>query len=42
MLNLDYITKESIKENNPNWPESPDNPYRILIAGGYGSGKCGS
>ena len=31
MFNLDYITKEDIKEHNPNWPEIPDNPYRILI-----------
>ena len=31
MFNLDYITKEDIKEHNQNWPEIPDNPYRILI-----------
>ena len=34
MLNFDYITKEGIKEHNPNWPEIPDHPYRILIVGG--------
>ena len=39
MFNFDYITKEDIKENNTNWPEIPDHPYRILIARGYGSGK---
>ena len=39
MFNFDYITKEDIKENNTNWPEIPDHPYRIIIAGGYGSGK---
>ena len=33
------ITKEIIKEYNPNWPEIPDYSYRILIIGGSGSGK---
>ena len=36
---LILITKEDIKEHNPNWPEIPDHPYRILIAGCSGSGK---
>ena len=31
MFNFCYITKEDIKEHNPNWPEIPDHPYRILI-----------
>ena len=39
MFNFDYITKEDMKEHNPNWQESPDNPYGILIVGGSGSGK---
>ena len=39
MFNFDYITKEDIKEHNPNWPEIPDHPRRILIIGGSGSGK---
>ena len=26
-------------EHNPNWPEIPDHPFRILIIGGSGSGK---
>ena len=39
MFNFDYITKEDIKEHNPNWPEFPDHPYRILIVGGSVSGK---
>ena len=39
MINFDYITKESIKEHYPNWPEIPNHPYRILIVGGSGSGK---
>ena len=39
MFNFDYITKEGIKEHNPNWPEIPDNPYRILIIAGSGMKK---
>ena len=31
MFNFDCITKENMKEHNPNWPEIPDHPYRILI-----------
>ena len=34
MINFDDLIKENIKEHNPNWPEIPDYPYRILIAGG--------
>ena len=31
---------ESVEINhNPNWPDVPDHPYRILIIGGSGSGK---
>ena len=39
MFNFDYITKEDIKEHNPNWTEIPDHPYRTLMFGGFGSGK---
>ena len=39
MFNFDYITEEDIKEHNPNQPEIPGHPYRILIVGGSGSGK---
>ena len=39
MFNLNYTTKEDIKEHNPQWPEIPDHPYRILIVKGSGSGK---
>ena len=39
MFNFDYITKDNIKEDNPNYPEIPDHPYRILVTGGSGSGK---
>ena len=37
MINIDDVPKESIKEYNPNWPQIPDNAYRILITGGSGS-----
>ena len=39
MFNFDYITKEDIKEDFPNWPEIPDHSYSILTVGGSGSGK---
>ena len=39
MINFDDVTKENIKEVNPNLPQIPDYPYRILIIGGSGSGK---
>ena len=40
MFNFDYITKEDIKEHNPNWPEMSDHPCRILIIGDSGSAKA--
>ena len=39
MINFADITKENIKEHNPNWPQNVDYSYRILIIGGSGSGK---
>ena len=42
IINSDDVTKENIKEHNPNWPEIPDHSYRILIIGGSGSGKTSS
>ena len=33
------VTKENIKEHNPNWLQITDHPYRILIIGGSSSGK---
>ena len=42
MINFDDITKWNIKEHNPNWPQIPDHPYRILTAGGSGSRKTSS
>ena len=37
MINFDHITKESIKERNPNWPKTSDHPYIILIRRSPGS-----
>ena len=42
MINFDDIVKENIKKQNPNWPQIPDHPYRILITGGSRSGKTNS
>ena len=38
MMMRNYV--EPVKRNhNPNWPYSPDHPYRILIIDCSGSGK---
>ena len=42
MMNFNDVTKENIKEHNPNWPQILDYPYIILILGGSGSGKINS
>ena len=42
MINFDGVTKENIKENNPNWKQIPDHPDRLLIIGVSGSGKTNS
>ena len=42
MITFDYVTKEKIKEHNPNWPQISDYPYRMLIIGGSVSGKINS
>ena len=39
MFNLNYITKEDIKEHNPNWLQLPDHPYKTLIVEDSGSGE---
>ena len=39
MINLDGIANENKKEHNEKWSYIPDQPYRILIIGGSGSGK---
>ena len=42
MINFDDVINQNIKEHDPNWPEIPNHPYRILINGGSGSGKTNS
>ena len=39
MINFDDYTNENIIEHNSKRLYIPDDPYRILIAGGSGSGK---
>ena len=39
MIKCDDVIKEELKEHNRNWPEIPDHPNRILIIGGFWSGK---
>ena len=39
MINFDDVTKENIKEHNPDWLEILDHSHRLLIIGGGGSGK---
>ena len=34
MINFDGVTKENIKEHNPNWQQISDHSYIILISGG--------
>ena len=41
MINFD-VTKENIKEHNPNWPKTSDHPYKILMIGGSWFGKTKS
>ena len=33
------MLQKNIKEHNPNWPQIPGNPYKILIIGGSEWGK---
>ena len=35
MINFDDVTKGNIKEYNPNWPQIPDRPNRLLIVGSF-------
>ena len=39
MINFDNYSNENKTEHNLKWPYIPDHLYRILIAGGSGSGK---
>ena len=38
MINFDDVTKQNIKQHNPDRPKIPDHLYRILILEGSGSG----
>ena len=42
MVNFDDTIEEETKEHNPNWPQIPDHPYRILIIRGSALGKTNS
>ena len=39
LINFDDVTKDNIKEHISNWPQIPDDPYRILIIRDSGPGK---
>ena len=39
MINFDDYTHKNKIEHNSKWPYIPYHPYRILVAGGSGSGK---
>ena len=39
MINFDNVTKKTIKDHDPSWPQIPHHPYTILLIGGSGSGK---
>ena len=39
MFNFDECTNAKNAEHNPNWSYIPDHPCRMLITGGWGSGK---
>ena len=40
MINFDEITREYIKEQNPNWPQILNQHYRILIMSSSESEKA--
>ena len=42
MINSDDDTEENIKEHDPNWPQIPDHPHRIVLIGGSGYGETNS
>ena len=42
MINFDKVTKENIKQHNPNQQQIPDYPYKILITRGSGCTKTNS
>ena len=42
IINFDDVTEDNIKEHNSNWPQIPDNLYRILVVRGSGFGEKNS
>ena len=42
MINFDDVTKENMKEHNPNWSQIPDHSQRILTVGGSRSENTNS
>ena len=42
MIDFGDVTRENLKKLNPNWPQIPDHPYRILINRGSRSWKTNS
>ena len=42
MINFDDITKGNIKEDNLNWPQTPDHSHILIMIGCSGSGKTNS
>ena len=42
MINFDGVTTENKTEYNTKWQYIPEHPYRILITGGFGTGKTNS
>ena len=39
MICYDDFSKNTISKHNPNWPQTLDHPYIILLVRGSGSGK---
>ena len=39
MINFYDVTKENVKEHDPNWPQILNQPFKILTNGGSASGK---
>ena len=39
MINFDDYVDENKTKHNKNWLHTPDDPYRILVIGGSGSGR---
>ena len=42
MIKFNDFTKENLKEDNLNWPQIRDDPYRIIIIWGSGSAETNS